>query len=79
MKPEPALAVDLTDVVLNTIQHPVIMIGADDHITYANNQAESFFGASAASLQKKKRSQIMSYPQIRCFHSFSRSGNNKAR
>ncbi len=53
MKPEPALAVDLTDVVLNTIQHPVIMIGADDHITYANNQAESFFGASAASLQKK--------------------------
>ena len=36
--------------VLNTIRRPVIMIGADGHISYANADAEDFFRSSASTL-----------------------------
>ncbi len=51
---------DMADVVLNTIQHPVVMIAGDERICYANGQAEVFFGTSAASLQKKTLTDFVS-------------------
>ena len=38
--------------VLNTIQHPVIMVDPGGHISYANWAAETFFGASADLLKR---------------------------
>ncbi|RUM97960.1 nitrogen regulation protein NR(II) [Pseudaminobacter arsenicus] len=43
---------DAARIVLNTIRRPVIMIGADDLITYANADAEDFFRSSAAMLSR---------------------------
>lgn len=40
--------------VLNAIQHPVIMVDERGHIAFANWEAESFFGASAAHLARHK-------------------------
>lgn len=45
--------IDPADMVLNTIRHPVVMVAADDLICYANNEAEHFFGSSAATLAKR--------------------------
>ena len=47
--PAPA---DPAQIVLNTIRHPVIMIGPDDTITFANADAEDFFRSSAAILAR---------------------------
>ncbi|MEZ5811259.1 MAG: nitrogen regulation protein NR(II) [Rhizobiaceae bacterium] len=44
---------DDADLVLNAIRHPVIMIAEDGRICFANNDAEQFFGTSAASLARK--------------------------
>jgi two-component system, NtrC family, nitrogen regulation sensor histidine kinase GlnL len=43
---------DAAQVVLNTIRRPVIMIGSDDRISYANADAEDFFRSSAAMLAR---------------------------
>ncbi|HHZ09551.1 MAG TPA: nitrogen regulation protein NR(II) [Rhizobiales bacterium] len=43
---------DPAQIVLNTIRHPVIMVGPDDTITYANADAEDFFRSSAAILAR---------------------------
>ncbi|MGB3387023.1 MAG: nitrogen regulation protein NR(II) [Pseudaminobacter sp.] len=43
---------DAARIVLNTIRRPVIMIGPDDLITYANADAEDFFRSSAAILAR---------------------------
>jgi two-component system, NtrC family, nitrogen regulation sensor histidine kinase GlnL len=43
---------DPAAIVLNTIRHPVIMIGADDRISFANAEAEDFFRASASVLAR---------------------------
>ena len=51
----PAAAADPADaaqIVLNTIRRPVIMIGPDDFITYANADAEDFFRSSATVLAR---------------------------
>lgn len=40
-------------IVLNTIRRPVIMVGPEGFITYANADAEDFFRASAPSLARK--------------------------
>jgi two-component system nitrogen regulation sensor histidine kinase GlnL len=45
---------DPAHVVLNTIRHPVVMVGPDDFITFANADAEDFFKASAASLARQR-------------------------
>lgn len=47
----PGLA-DAAQIVLNTIRRPVIMIGSDDRICYANADAEDFFCSSAAMLAR---------------------------
>lgn len=39
-------------IVLDTIRHPVIMVGPDGHITFANSEAEDFFRSSATSLAR---------------------------
>lgn len=42
----------LAETVLNTIRHPVIMVGPEGNITFANDDAESFFGSSSAILSR---------------------------
>jgi two-component system nitrogen regulation sensor histidine kinase GlnL len=41
-------------IVLNTIRHPVVMVGADEVIAYANADAEDFFRLSAPILARYK-------------------------
>ncbi len=41
------------EIVLNTIRRPVIMVGPDNVITYANADAEDFFRSSASALSRK--------------------------
>jgi two-component system, NtrC family, nitrogen regulation sensor histidine kinase GlnL len=43
---------EAAQIVLNTIRHPVIMIGPEGHITFANADAEDFFRLSAALLAR---------------------------
>ncbi len=43
---------DPAQIVLNTIRHPVIMVGPDDTITFANADAEDFFRSSATILAR---------------------------
>lgn len=43
---------DPASVVLNTIRHPVIMVGSDGKISFANAEAEDFFKGSAAILSR---------------------------
>ncbi len=45
-------ALDAAQIVLNTIRHPVIMLGPDGMITFANADAEGFFRASASMLAR---------------------------
>ena len=40
--------IDPAAIVLDTIRHPVIMVGADGKIVFANADAEVFFGSSAS-------------------------------
>lgn len=47
--------------VLNTIRHPVIMVGSDDRISYANADAEDFFRASAAMLARNRLSHYVPF------------------
>jgi two-component system nitrogen regulation sensor histidine kinase GlnL len=42
---------DTASMVLNAIQHPVIMVDAEGVVCFANWEAESFFAASAAHLE----------------------------
>lgn len=52
---------DAAGLVLNAIRHPVVMVASDDRICYANNVAEHFFGASAATLKKKTLADFIAY------------------
>jgi two-component system nitrogen regulation sensor histidine kinase GlnL len=49
---QPPQKLDPAQVVLNTIRHPVIMVGPDDTVTFANAEAEDFFRLSAAMLAR---------------------------
>jgi two-component system, NtrC family, nitrogen regulation sensor histidine kinase GlnL len=49
------------DVILGAIPHPVLVIGADDHVVYANAAAEQFFSTSQ-SLLKRQRLQELTGP-----------------
>ena len=51
--PRPA-PIDPAKIVLNTIRHPVIMVGPDGKITFANADAEDFFRSSAVVLARHK-------------------------
>lgn len=51
----------LAQTVLNTIRHPVIMVGAEGNITFANDDAESFFGSSSAILSRNTLSHFVPF------------------
>ncbi|MEC9367823.1 MAG: ATP-binding protein [Pseudomonadota bacterium] len=51
-KPEPSEHGTLFDSVLNALPHPLLLIGADDLIEYANMAAEDFFQVSAPVLSR---------------------------
>jgi two-component system nitrogen regulation sensor histidine kinase GlnL len=46
--------VDPAKIVLDTIRHPVIMVGPDNFITFANADAEDFFRASAVFMARHR-------------------------
>ena len=50
---KPVSEADAAQIVLNTIRRPVIMIGPEGNITYANADAEDFFRSSASFLSRK--------------------------
>lgn len=50
--PPSANAADAAQIVLNTIRRPVVMIGPDDRITFANADAEDFLRAGATILAR---------------------------
>jgi two-component system nitrogen regulation sensor histidine kinase GlnL len=52
---------EAAQLVLNTIRRPVIMIGQDGFISYANADAEDFFLASAAMLARQKLDRFVPY------------------
>ncbi len=45
-------AFDAAGIVLNSIRHPVIMVAADNRISFANADAEDFFRASASFMSR---------------------------
>ncbi|TPW33042.1 nitrogen regulation protein NR(II) [Martelella alba] len=57
VRPEDSLAAD----VLNAIQNPVVLVDEQGHITYANWEAEVFFGASAAHLARQPLSKYIPF------------------
>ena len=54
-------SVDPAKSVLDTIRHPVIMIGPDNFIIFANADAEDFFRASAAFLARHRLASFMPF------------------
>lgn len=58
---QPQAPLDPAQIVLNTIRHPVIMIGPDDTITFANADAEDFFRSSAAILARSTLSRFVPF------------------
>lgn len=52
---------DLAQIVLNALRHPVIMIGPDDAIVFANAEAEDFFRASAVILARNRLADIVPF------------------
>ncbi|GEO83280.1 MULTISPECIES: two-component system sensor histidine kinase NtrB [Alphaproteobacteria] len=47
--------------VINAMQHPVIMVDAEGHISFANWEAEAFFGASASHLARHRISTFIPF------------------
>jgi two-component system nitrogen regulation sensor histidine kinase GlnL len=54
-------SVDPAKIVLDTIRHPVIMVGPDNFIIFANADAEDFFRASAAFLARHRLASFMPF------------------
>ena len=52
---------DAAQIVLNTIRRPVIMVGPDGFIAFANADAEDFFRSSAAILARNRLSQMIPF------------------
>ena len=52
---------DAAQIVLNTIRRPVIMVGPEGTITYANADAEDFFRSSAAVLARRTLAHFMPF------------------
>jgi two-component system nitrogen regulation sensor histidine kinase GlnL len=52
---------DAAQLVLNTIRHPVVMVGPDNVIIYANAEAEDFFRSSVAVLMKNKLAKFVPF------------------
>ncbi|MGL4490078.1 MAG: histidine kinase dimerization/phospho-acceptor domain-containing protein, partial [Rhizobiaceae bacterium] len=45
---------ELPTIVLNTIRHPVIMLAPDNHISFANSEAEGYFKTSLTVMSRYK-------------------------
>ena len=60
-KPGPSAEIAVAGHVLNTIQHPVIMVDGKGHISYANWAAETFFGLSADLLRRNRIEQYIPF------------------
>jgi two-component system nitrogen regulation sensor histidine kinase GlnL len=56
-----AAEIDPARIVLNTIRRPVIMVGPDEFITYANADAEDFFRSSASVLARRTLAQFVPF------------------
>ena len=52
---------DAAQIVLNTIRRPVVMIGPDNFITFANADAEDFFRSSATVLARSELSRFLPF------------------
>ncbi|MGD9915826.1 MAG: nitrogen regulation protein NR(II) [Rhizobiaceae bacterium] len=59
--PRQPATTDYANIVLNTIRRPVIMVGQDDVIIYANADAEDFFRSSAAMLRRNTISRFIPF------------------
>jgi two-component system nitrogen regulation sensor histidine kinase GlnL len=56
-----AAVADASQIVLNTIRRPVIMVGPDGHVSFANADAEDFFRSSAAILARNTLAQLIPF------------------
>lgn len=59
--PTAVKADDAAQIVLNTIRRPVIMIGPNNFITFANAEAEDFFRSSATVLARSELSKLLPF------------------
>lgn len=59
--PTQAAATDAAGIVLNTIRRPVIMVGAEGAITFANADAEDFFRSSATMLGRNTLAKLIPF------------------
>jgi two-component system nitrogen regulation sensor histidine kinase GlnL len=49
------------DVILGVLPHPVLVVGEDDRVIYANQAAEVFFEASQAMLKRQRLEEIVGF------------------
>ncbi|THF60007.1 two-component system sensor histidine kinase NtrB [Ollibium composti] len=56
-----AAVADAAQIVLNTIRRPVIMVGPDGHVSFANADAEDFFRSSAPILARNTLGQLIPF------------------
>src|SRR5690606_9025183 len=56
-----AAMADAAQIVLNTIRRPVIMVGPDGHVSFANADAEDFFRSSAPILARNTLAQLIPF------------------
>lgn len=61
MAPSASDQADAAQIVLNTIRRPVVMIGPDNFITFANADAEDFFRSSATVLARSELSRFLPF------------------
>lgn len=59
--PSPAAPTDAAGIVLNTIRRPVIMVGPEGAITFANADAEDFFRSSATMLGRNTLAKLIPF------------------
>jgi two-component system nitrogen regulation sensor histidine kinase GlnL len=57
----PNQALDPAQIVLNTIRRPVLMVGPNGYVTYANAEAEDFFRASANVLARNTLEKLVPF------------------
>ncbi|KQZ13666.1 PAS domain-containing sensor histidine kinase [Mesorhizobium sp. Root554] len=61
MAEQPGEMADAAQILLNTIRRPVIMVGPEGHITYANADAEDFFRSSATMLARNTLTKLIPF------------------
>jgi len=57
----PAAQAPVSDLVLNALPHPVVVVAADGRVSGANAAAEEFFGTSASALQRRKLAEFVPF------------------